>query len=78
MRDEDTILPVSTRLNGQYGIYDVCLSLPCVIGANGIHQVLEIPLDENENAQLQKSARTLRKVLDEIEGHSGRKEARTK
>lgn len=64
--DEDTILPVSTLLTGQYGLSDLCLSLPCVVGANGIHRVLEIPLDENESRLLHRSAETIRSVLESI------------
>jgi len=64
VRDEDTILPVSTLLTGQYGISDVCLSLPCVVGASGIHQTLEIPLSESETARLRKSAEIIRSILD--------------
>lgn len=63
VRDEDTILPVSSLLTGQYGLYDVCLSLPSVVGANGIHRVLEIPLSEEEEARLRRSAETIREAL---------------
>ena len=68
MRDEDTILPVSTLLTGQYGISDICLSLPCVVGAGGIHRVLEIPLNEEERARLHRSAETIRQVIDSVRG----------
>ena len=63
VRDEDTILPVSTLLTGEYGLYDICLSLPSVVGTNGIHQVLEIPLDASEMKLLRRSAETLREML---------------
>ena len=66
MRDEDTILPVSTLLTGQYGICDICLSLPCVIGANGIHRVLEIPLSEEEYTRLHRSAETIQQVIESV------------
>lgn len=65
VRDEDTILPVSSLLTGQYGLTDICLSLPCVVGANGIHQTLEIPLSEEETNRLRKSAEIIREVLGE-------------
>ena len=63
VRDEDTILPVSSLLTGQYGLSDVCLSLPCVIGANGIHKTLEIPLSKDEFHRLHHSAQILRELL---------------
>lgn len=64
VRDEDSILPVSSLLTGEYGLSDLCLSLPCVVGANGIHQTLEIPLNEKELSELQRSAKVLRTTLD--------------
>jgi len=66
VRDENTILPVSALVSGQYGIDDVYLSVPCVIGKNGVKHILEIPLNDDENARLQKSAAQLRQVLDRL------------
>ena len=66
VKDENTILPVSTVVNGQYGIHDIALSLPCIIGRNGIRKVLEIPLNERESRLLHESARTLRSVADSL------------
>ena len=63
VRDEDSILPVSTLLTGEYGLSELCLSLPCVVGANGIHQTLEIPLDERELKELHRSAEILKRTL---------------
>lgn len=55
-------MPVSTLVDGYYGIEDVCLSLPAVIGREGIAQVLSISLSEEEQAQLRFSAQHLRAV----------------
>ena len=63
VRDEDTILPVSSLANGAYGLYDVCLSLPCILGRRGIRQVLEIPLNQEEEQKLRQSADTLKAVI---------------
>ena len=60
IRDEQAVLPVSTLLNGQYGIDDLYLSLPCVIGAGGVERVLEPDLPEAELAALLASAQVLR------------------
>lgn len=67
MRDENTILPVSTLAEGHYGLHNVCLGLPCVVGRKGIRQVLEIPLDEDEESKLQESARKLGTLIDSLE-----------
>nr|MBA3441762.1 L-lactate dehydrogenase [Pyrinomonadaceae bacterium] len=66
LRDERTVLPVSTMLHGQYGISDVYLSLPCVVGRGGVEHVIELPLDEAELAGLQASANLLRRSLEEL------------
>lgn len=63
LRDEHTVLPVSTLLSGQYGITGVYLSLPCVIGRKGVERVVEIPLDAAEQAGLRKSAGVLQRAL---------------
>lgn len=60
IRDERAVLPVSTLLTGQYGLSDLCLSLPCVLGANGVEQILTPDLDPHEAAGLATSATVLR------------------
>jgi len=60
IRDEQAVLPVSTLLHGQYGIDDLYLSLPCVIGAGGVERVLEPDLTEAELTALLASAQVLR------------------
>ena len=62
LRDERSVLVVSTLLNGQYGLHDVCLSTPCVIGKSGVERVLELRLDKAEQEALEHSAKTLRDV----------------
>ena len=64
MRDQNTILPVSVLLTGEYGICDLCMSLPAVVGAEGIRQVLEIPLSKEETEKLCHSAETIREILN--------------
>jgi len=66
VRDEHAILPVSTLLNGQYGISNICMGVPCVIGARGIEEVLEIPLNENEKKQLLRSASFLHSTISHL------------
>ena len=68
LRDEHTVLPVSTLLTGQYGISDLYLSLPCVVGRVGIERVIEIPLDAAEHAGLHASAGVLRRALLAVQG----------
>jgi L-lactate dehydrogenase len=57
---------VSSLLQGQYNITDVCLSVPTVVDRNGINRILEIPLNSEEEAMLQRSADTLKKIQDKL------------
>ncbi|MFD1950415.1 L-lactate dehydrogenase [Sphingomonas arantia] len=66
-RDERVVLPIATRVTGQYGIDDVYLSLPCLIGAAGVLRVLTPDLSANERTALLASADTLRKTLAGID-----------
>lgn len=63
LRDEKAVLPVSTLMTGQYGVSDIYLSLPCVLGAAGVERVLTPDLTPEEQAGLLASADTLRAAL---------------
>lgn len=67
IRDEKSILPVSTRLTGQEGINDVVLSVPCVVGKNGIETIVPISLDDDEKNRLQESAKVLKEIFEGLE-----------
>lgn len=66
IRDEESILPVSNLVNGEFGISDVALSLPAIVSANGVEEIVPISLDEEELAKLRKSAETLKEILKNI------------
>ena len=66
IRDEKSILPISTMMHGEYGIEDVVLSMPCIVGADGYETKVPIALDQEEVTALHESAGTLKKVLSEI------------
>lgn len=66
VNDEKSIMPVSAYLDGEYGIRDVSIGVPCVVGKDGIENVLEIPLDDGELAALRRSASELQGVLHAI------------
>lgn len=59
----DTTLTVSTMLNGEYGIDDVCLSLLNVVGAKGAHAKIMLPLNEEEMKALHNSAKVLKDLI---------------
>ena len=62
----DTTLTVSAMMHGEYGIEDVCLSTLTVVGREGIKGKIVAPLNEKEQALLQKSAQNLRDVIDNL------------
>ncbi len=67
IRDTDSVLTVSSLIEGQYGLSDVCLSIPFVVGAHGISQSIVSPLTAPEQKQIEQSAAALRSVIDSLE-----------
>ena len=65
IRDEKSILPISSMMHGDFGVDNVVLSMPAVVGADGLEELVPIALSEKESADLRKSADTLRGILDE-------------
>lgn len=63
MRNEHSILTVSSVVDGIYGAYDMALSLPCIIGNKGLEQTIQIDLDEEEEKRLKNSIQVLGDVL---------------
>lgn len=64
VRNEHSVLPVSSMVHGAYGIEGVALSLPAVVGADGMETLVPIHLSDEEVAALQASAKVLKEVLD--------------
>lgn len=64
--DSRRILPVSSLVNGQYGMGDVCISVPTVVGKGGVRAQLELDLWPKEVSSLQQSARVLRETIDQV------------
>ena len=62
-----TALTVSTMMHGEYGVDDVCLSTLALVGSNGVHTKITSPLTEEETAKMQRSAQTLREIIDGLE-----------
>jgi L-lactate dehydrogenase len=70
-RDSRRVLPVSTLQQGLYGVQDVCLSVPTVVGCGGCRQQVELPLTAKERLGIQQSARVLREIIDQVEARVG-------
>ncbi len=78
--DKRRVLPVSTLLNGPYGLHDVCLSVPTEIGCGGARRQIELALTPKERTGLQNSGRVLRETIDAVARrlHEGTTTATTK
>lgn len=66
LRNEHSILTVSLLLQGEYGLDDVCLSVPCVVGEGGVERIITAPLSEAEQTGLEASAKILRRTFDSL------------
>ena len=60
--DQKKIFPCSTLLNGEYGLSDLCIGVPVVLGANGIEKIVEIELSTAEKEHLKQSAEGVKKT----------------
>ena len=60
--DQKKIFPCSTLLDGEYGLKDLCIGVPVVLGANGIERIVEIELSTAEKEHLQRSAEGVQKT----------------
>ena len=67
MRDEKHILPVSSLMVGEYGLEDIAISMPTIVGRNGIECRVPVSLDEGELAELHRSASALKDVIDQVD-----------
>lgn len=66
LRDERSVLVVSTLMTGQYGLQDVCLSTPCIVGCGGVESVIELHLNAAEQKALEASAAVLKQAYAKL------------
>lgn len=67
LRDEHSVLTVSAPLEGEYGLANVCLSVPCVVGRAGVERVIVAELQADELRRLTDSAQILRNTVETVE-----------
>ena len=65
--DLQKLFPCSAMLDGEYGMEDICIGVPCILGKNGIESIISIDLDESEAAKMQESAAAVRNVNSLLE-----------
>jgi malate dehydrogenase len=62
VRDEKKVIPSSVYLNGEYGQKDICMGVPVIIGRNGWEKIINIRLNQEEQAAFAKSAEAVRNM----------------
>ena len=65
-RNRRHILPAVAVLDGEYGLSDICMGVPCVFGEHGVERVIELPLTTQEAAEFRKSSETVRADLAKL------------
>ena len=65
LRGQRSVLSVSSLVNGEFGIDDVCLSVPCIVSGKGVVKIIKSPLPENEVTALKSSAKILKDAIRE-------------
>ena len=66
-----SVLSISTLMTGQYGVQDICLSLPCVVGVHGVEEVLTLTMNREEEEGFHASAVKLKDTLQAVENCTG-------
>jgi len=66
LRNENAVLTVSCFLENYHGVSDICLSVPVVLNRNGVKEIIELPLDEKERTDFQKSATIIKNVSNSL------------
>jgi malate dehydrogenase len=65
--DKRKIVPVCAKLEGEYGVDGIFVGVPAILGKNGVEEVIELDLTEEEKAAFTKSAGIVRKTCDEVD-----------
>jgi malate dehydrogenase len=64
LKDEHRVFPCAAKLDGQYGVKDLYVGVPVVIGANGVEKIVEIALDPAEKQMFEKSVASVQSLVE--------------
>ncbi len=67
VRDQKRVFPVCAHLNGEYGMDNIYLGVPVILGKNGIERIIELDLNADEKALLEESSKAVRSVMDVLD-----------
>ena len=66
MKDQRRVLPVTACLQGEYGLTDVFVGVPAILGANGLEEIVEVELDEVEKEMFDRSVASVKGTLQTL------------
>ena len=66
IKDKKSVIPLSAYLEGEYGVKDVCIGVPAVIGRNGIEKIVELPLNDFERQEFEKGVQNVREAISSL------------
>ncbi len=72
VHDTRAILPVSLRLDGEYGLRDICVSVPAQVGEGGVRRILQVDMGEEDGKAFKAAADDLKQAIDQACGKRGR------
>mgnify|MGYP003340364566 FL=1 len=67
IRDQKRIFPVCAWLTGEYGLSNIYLGVPVILGKNGIERIIELDLNDDEKALLNESSEAVKSVMDVLD-----------
>jgi malate dehydrogenase len=71
LKDQRRLLPCAARLTGQYGVENLYVGVPVIIGAQGVEKIVEIELDQNERAMFDSSVKAVRSLCEVVRSVAG-------
>jgi malate dehydrogenase len=66
VKDKKALIPLSAYIDGQYGVNDVCLGIPAVVGKKGIEKIIELPLNDFEKSEFMKGANSVKEAISNL------------
>ena len=70
LNDKKKIIPCSVLLEGEYNHSDICIGVPCIIGKNGVDEIIELDLNESELVEFNKSVDAVRSMNSTLSSHT--------
>ncbi len=66
VKDKKSVIPVASYLEGEYGVKDICIGVPAIIGRNGIEKIIEVELNEEEKDIFNKGVESIRSAISTL------------